>query len=216
LLIEESGYITRKGFDSLTFPDTTPWHRPARNVHVLPASVTVYQVLQQYQKKKERSLSKSAGGGGVVERHKLRQVRKFAEGLSSLFDDCLPKILLYPEERPQYEAMQQNEDLKLKRPCEIYGSTYLLRLMVRLPILLRAEPPQEMISMGPMIADLIVLLQKNRQACFTTKYREPRYDELLPFEKKLANDYQTAAASSQMDDVASTTYNDDRSIMSES
>lgn len=40
--------------------------------------------------------------------------------------------------------------------------------------------------MGPMIADLIVLLQKNRQACFGKDvYREPRVEELLPWEKVL-------------------------------
>jgi hypothetical protein len=39
--------------------------------------------------------------------------------------------------------------------------------------------------MGPMIVDLIVLLQKNRQACFGKDvYREPREEELLPWEKK--------------------------------
>ena len=43
-------------------------------------------------------------------------------------------------------------------------------------------PPE----MGPLIADLIVLLQKNRQACFTKEiYREPRLDELLPWEREM-------------------------------
>jgi hypothetical protein len=39
--------------------------------------------------------------------------------------------------------------------------------------------------MGPLIADLIVLLQKNRQACFSKdSYREPKIHELLAWERK--------------------------------
>jgi hypothetical protein len=87
--------------------------------------------------------------------------------------------------------MQDDEDddtaSKKKRPCEIYGCEFLLRLMVRLPALLQAEPQSEMDVMGPLIADLIVLLQKNRQACFKSTYREPKYNELLEFEKALAD-----------------------------
>jgi MRG len=72
-------------------------------------------------------------------------VKKFCTGLAMLFDDVLPVCLLYPEERPQYESLQHlDEDLKLKRPSEIYGSTFLLRLLVRLPFLLVAEPQSEM------------------------------------------------------------------------
>ena len=48
-------------------------------------------------------------------------------------------------------------------------------------------PPE----MGPLIADLIVLLQKNRQACFTKDtYREPKVDELLPWERENRNQQQ--------------------------
>jgi hypothetical protein len=43
--------------------------------------------------------------------------------------------------------------------------------------------------MGPLIADLIVLLQKNRQACFMKdSYREPKENELLSWEKENLGD----------------------------
>lgn len=225
LLVDERNYITRKGFDSDHGYDCEPAPRPARSVHDLPCKVTVKQVLLQYQRKR-------GGGGGSSrdssERHsdeKKKQVKKFCTGLALLFDDVLPVCLLYPEERPQYESLQLDEDLKLKRPSEIFGSTFLLRLLVRLPRLLLAEPQSEMDGecirycsstcktsldfcaiastrlkllliyrsdlwtvtvMGPMIADLIVLLQKNKQACFGKDvYREPRIEELLPWEQAL-------------------------------
>jgi hypothetical protein len=73
-----------------------------------------------------------------------RLVKKFCTGLALLFDDALPVCLLYPEERPQYDSFRLDKDWKWKRPCEIYGSTYLLRLLIRLPHLLVAEPKREM------------------------------------------------------------------------
>ena len=111
------------------------------------------------------------------------EARTFASEL--LFDDALPICLLYREERPQYESLQTDESLRLKRSCEIYGSTFLLRLLRRLPILLREESQNEMDDVGPLIADLIVLLQKNRQACFKESYRQPKEHELLECEKRI-------------------------------
>jgi hypothetical protein len=68
---------------------------------------------------------------------------------------------------------------------------------VRLPTLLQAEPKSEMEIMGPLLADLIILLQKNRQACFKGTYREPKYTELLDWEKQLADNDRSADSSSK-------------------
>ena len=160
ILVDEYEYITRNDFGS------------PRSVHALPARVSVKQVLQHYQRKRSDSESKE-------------RIRKFCEGLALLFDDALPICLLYREERPQYESLQTDESLRLKRSCEIYGTTFLLRLLRRLPILLREESQNEMDDVGPLIADLIVLLQKNRQACFKESYRQPKEHELLECEKRI-------------------------------
>jgi hypothetical protein len=145
LLVDEYKYIARKGFDSPHGYDCVMASRPARSVHDLPAKVTVRQVLQHYQRKRGGSNSNNKDGNdGDDNQKKQQQVRKFCEGLALLFDDALPLCLLYAEERPQYESLQNDDDLKLKRPCEIYGSTFLLRLIVRLPQLLAAEPQSEM------------------------------------------------------------------------
>jgi mortality factor 4-like protein 1 len=188
ILVDEYGYITRKGFDSPHNYDCELAPRPARSVHVLPATVTVKQVLQHFQRKR---------GGSNEEKLKQQQVRKCCEGLALLFDDALPVCLLFPEERPQYESIQQDDAFKNKSSSEIYGCEFLLRLMVRLPTLLQAEPKSEMDSMGPLLADLIILLQKNRQACFKGTYREPKYTELLDWEKQLADNDRSADSSSK-------------------
>ena len=171
ILVDEYDCITRKDFDS------------PRSLHVLPARVTVKQVLQHYQRK--RSSKDSQSDDDETKKQHNEKIRRFCESLCLLFDDALPVCLLYREERPQYEALQKDESLKLKRPCEIYGSTFLLRLLQRLPILIKAEPRKEMDELGPLIADLVVLLQKNKQACFgKDSYREPQHHELLSWEKE--------------------------------
>jgi hypothetical protein len=195
ILIDECNYITRKGFESPHGYDCEPAPRPARSVHNLPAKVTVKQILEHYQRKRSGSNSSNTNISSDDKEAKdeamaknKRKIKKFCNGLALLFDDALPVCLLYAEERPQYESLQQDEDWKLKRPCEIYGGSFLLRLLVRLPILLAAEPQSEMDEMGPLIEDLIVLLQKNRQACFMKDvYREPKWHELLPWEKAIRN-----------------------------
>jgi mortality factor 4-like protein 1 len=188
VMVDEHEKIARKGFDAPYFYDCEPSPRPARSVHVLPALVTVEQVLQHYQRKR---------GGSNIEEKKQEQLRKFCQGLGLVFDDALPVCLLYPEERPQYESMMQDSAFKDKPPSQIYGCEFLLRLMVRLPTLLLAEPKSKMDIMGPLIEDLIVLLQKNRQACFKCKYREPKYCELRDWEKALADN--DRSAKSKMD-----------------
>lgn len=180
VIVDESDYITRKGFDSPNHHDSDLNARPARSVHHLPAEITVKQVLQQYKKKR--------GGKKEPDETKRENVARFCEGLALLFDDMLPAALLYPQEVPQYESLSKIESLKDKRPCEIYGCEFLLRLFLRLPFFLGGEPKSEMDVHGPMLADLIVLLQKNRQACFKNSYREPNYNELTEWEKKLADD----------------------------
>lgn len=178
VMVDEYEKITRKGFDNPRFYDCDPSPRPARSVHVLPATVTVQQALSQYRKKR---------GSSTEDKSKQDTIRRFCEGLQLVFDDALPVCLLYAEEKPQYESILTDPAFKNKRPSEIYGCEFILRLMVRLPTLLLAEPKSKMDVMGPLISDLIVLLQKNRQACFKAKFREPKYCELLEWEKGLAD-----------------------------
>mmetsp|Transcript_55038 Transcript_55038/g.61497 ORF Transcript_55038/g.61497 Transcript_55038/m.61497 type:complete len:215 (-) Transcript_55038:16-660(-) len=150
ILVDEFECITRKDLHFI------------RSVHVLPSKITVKQVLEHFQRKR---------GSNNDDKLKQEQIQRFCEGLALLFDDALPVCLLYREERPQFESLQHHENLRLKRPCEIYGSTFLLRLLRRLPTILCTESKKEMDANGPLFADLVVLLQKNRQACFKDSYK---------------------------------------------
>ncbi len=171
-----------------------------------------------------------------------------------LFQDALPVCLLYPQERPQYEALLQNfskkqtDDAKCCQTADVYGCEFLLRLYVRLPVLMQAEmtarlnqannvggttatSTSETSSMdtnnnngsnnnsnnkddtdsaavaiqlsrdihyiGPLLSELLVLLQKNRQACFKGSYREAKAEEWLDWERRLYGGNGSTAATSK-------------------
>jgi hypothetical protein len=128
----------------------------------------------------------------------LEDIREFTRGITELFRTALPICLLYPEERWQYEQQQMihtNTNMPLE---EMYGCEYLLRLYVRLPILLQpaitaqhpqynhknraATPtqpnnplpfqnPKKLAIYGKLLAELLVLMQKNRHALFSSSVR---------------------------------------------
>ena len=185
ILVEDYEKITRRSFDLPLVYDCELEQKPARSIHNLPSAISAKQVLQHYQRKR---------GGTGADKEKQQHVRQFCNGLTKIFEEALPVCLLYPQERPQYESIIRSHDSEFKGKAlsEIYGCEFLLRLMVRLPKLLQAEPkPETSLVMGPLIADLIVLLQKNRQACFKGSYREPNEHELLDWEKAVLASFRT-------------------------
>jgi hypothetical protein len=174
--------------------------RPLRNVHHLPASTTIRQILQHFVKSqsssnvpptsnKQQSAHRPEGGASnaeqeveeqqrQVQQQHRRRVKEFVKDLMALMEEALPVCLLYAQERPQWESLKAKE--MITSVCDVYGGEYLLRLVVRLPILM----PTVKKEVGQLIAELIVMLQKNRNACFKGNYREPQSDELLESERE--------------------------------
>jgi len=215
-----------------------------RLVHALPAPVPVSKVLNHFAKKKTKECS-----GSPKQQQNTQQsasdapnnattttttmtpeiVQSFVQGLTRLWEQALPTCLLYPQERPQYEALllqQQRDNHKndnnpdggnttRMRMVDCYGCEYLLRLFVRLPLLLQQQTAAATTTaaagsanncwssptvIGPLLTDLLVLMQKNRQALFpvtiggavssdsnnnsaSTNYRPPAVHELLDWEQ---------------------------------
>lgn len=183
VLIDERERIMRMSFVSnygvdLPVPGQ-PW-KPARDVHVLPASVPIKTVLNQYVKYKKREPSTEEAGLAAE-----KKARAFVDSLSKLFEEALPVCLLYHPERAQYLAIKEDPQLKALRKTEIYGCEFLLRLFCRLPTLLENCGEINKKELGPQIMDLIILLQKNRQSCFKSKFRGPK--ELNDYEKAVVN-----------------------------
>ena len=125
------------------------------------------------------------------------RVKEFVQGLGQIFNEALSTCLLYPQEQPQYKAwmLQQQQQLENSGTnqslVDCYGCEYLLRLLVRLPMLLHPHTSShshlwwsQPHLMGPLVAELIVLMQKNRPALFsaTGNYRRPEPHEQFAWE----------------------------------
>lgn len=176
-----------------------------RLVHNLPAAVTARQVISHFMKKKIKQINKSsennsAGTGNSSQQQAnatptADQVQSFCKGLVDLFQEALPVCLLYPQERPQYESFIKNYNNEARdktwKLVDVYGCEYLLRLFVRLPALMqqsRSSADHRRFLLGPLLSELIILLQKNRQTCFKGNYRPPKHpEEWMDWERNLSN-----------------------------
>ncbi len=171
VLVDECEKITRCGWDCRDRRDSPmKYSKPARMVHCLPALVPVRKVLNHFRKRKLKILAKQAEASENTAPSTLsvQDIQTFCEQLELLFQKALPALLLYPEERPQFEAFKKTvpDDAKW---IDFFGCEYLLRLYVRLPALLEIERHSMETTrdvVGPLLAELLVLMQKNRQALF--------------------------------------------------
>jgi mortality factor 4-like protein 1 len=165
---------------------------PERLLHCLPAPVPVRKLLKHFRKKmmqaiqtqqpladknthpdKEETATAPTPTPTTEQQQQQQQhltpenLQAFCQQLGQLFQDTLPVCLLYPEERPQYNALQKEE--QRDSLLDLYGCEYLLRLVVRLPVLLQAEQHSwttTTVIVGPLLVELLRLMQKNRQGLF--------------------------------------------------
>lgn len=187
-------------WERVTSPSQKIGKPPTRLVHSLPASVTIHQVLKHFAKKQKQAVYEEASNisNDALESSSRKMtvlnIDDFCNGMSQLFQAALPKCLLYDQERPQYELLLNDHELSQKRYTEVFGCEYLLRLYVRLPVLLPdTDETTKKSLLGPLLSDLLLLMQKNRQACFKSDYRRPQQKEWLENELRLYRASDTAA-----------------------
>lgn len=182
ILVDEKERIMRMGFEG-GYDRTTQW-APSRDVHTLPAAITIHTILQHYVKLQKKSQSPDSSKMEAAE----ASAQHFASSLTDLLEEALPVCLLYPPERAQYVHIrnQMKTTGSGSMPLvKIYGCEFLLRLFVRLPALLLDVTS---LKLGQQIATLIVVLQKNRMSCFRPNFVEPLEEEWNDWEFTLRNE----------------------------
>ncbi|RDX61873.1 Protein MRG2, partial [Mucuna pruriens] len=95
-------------------------------------------------------------------------VEEIMKGLCCYFDKALPVMLLYKNERQQYqEACPANVF-----PSATYGAEHLLRLFVKLPeLLFHASVEEEtLVELQAHLLDFLRFLQKNQSTFFLSTY----------------------------------------------
>ncbi|GAV67219.1 MRG domain-containing protein [Cephalotus follicularis] len=95
-------------------------------------------------------------------------VREILKGLGCYFDKALPVMLLYQNERKQYEDAIKNDI----SPSSVYGAEHLLRLFVKLPELLGYVNIEEetVTLLQQTFVDFLKFLQKNQSQLFLSTY----------------------------------------------
>ncbi|KAK2967641.1 hypothetical protein RJ640_030512, partial [Escallonia rubra] len=123
----------------------------------LPRSPNVDDILSkylEYRSKKDGMMTDAVG--------------EILNGIRSYFDKGLPVILLYKNERQQYnEAVADNAS-----PSSIYGAEHLLRLFVKLPELLAYVNIEEetLVRLQHKLLEFLKFLQKNQGTFFLSAY----------------------------------------------
>ena len=95
--------------------------------------------------------------------------RDFAGCLTSYFDAALPRLLLYRQERQQYDLRARGRGA----PSRLYGAEHLVRLIIKLPKLLAQTnlAKGEIPRLKRKIEDLLKYLRQNRARLFLQAYQ---------------------------------------------
>lgn len=94
--------------------------------------------------------------------------KEILKGIRSYFDKALPAMLLYKNERRQYEDNVRDAI----SPSSVYGAEHLLRLFVKLPeLLVYANIEEETLSqLQQKLVDFLKFMQKNQSFFFLSTY----------------------------------------------
>ncbi|KAI3684667.1 hypothetical protein L6452_33892 [Arctium lappa] len=126
----------------------------------LPCSPNVDDILRLYLEHRSKQDGRVFDSAGEI-----------LSGLRCYFDKALPAMLLYKDERQQYEEATANEI----SPSKIYGAEHLLRLFVKLPeILYHANIEEETLTeVQHKLQDFLKFLQKKERLFFLSTYETP-------------------------------------------
>ncbi|XP_010457263.1 PREDICTED: protein MRG2-like [Camelina sativa] len=96
-------------------------------------------------------------------------VEEILKGLRCYFDKALPVMLLYNNERKQYEETVTAD----VSPSNVYGAEHLLRLFVKLPeLLIHVNMAEETLKeLQDNLADILRFLRKKQSLFFVSAYK---------------------------------------------
>eukprot|EP00960_Hanusia_phi_P073439 768013-Hanusia_phi.AAC.10 len=160
---------TSKPVITLIIPHTLQVHlmKEAEQVHSeklvpLPRSPSVKEILVSFVETNNDSSTS-------VEAEMLKEM---TDGLREYFDKALSMMLLYQQERMQYENIRKT---KGKIPAsEIYGGEHLLRLLVKLPSLLEKANVPEVTAknLHPRLVEFLRFMEKNANYFLLPEYED--------------------------------------------
>lgn len=147
-----------------------------RNLCLLPARMTVHQLLDNYVSAKTSKQSETAS-----KNNKELAILEVVAGVREYFNVMLPSQLLYKHERGQYEKLKAEEPGLV--PTKVYGVPHLLRLFTKLGESLVYTPLGER-SVNLLIVyihDILNYVKRNASIIFTNlDYVNPEVSLEMP------------------------------------
>jgi len=130
-----------------------------RNLCLLPARLTVNQLLDNYASAKTSKQDRK--------NNKERAIQEVTAGVREYFNVMLSSQLLYKQERPQYEKLKQDDPSLI--PMKVYGAPHLLRLFTKLGESLIYTPLGERSTslLVVYLHDILNYIKRNASIIFT-------------------------------------------------
>lgn len=130
-----------------------------RNLCLLPAKLTVHQLLDNYASAKTSKQDRK--------NNKEKAIQEVTAGVREYFNVMLPSQLLYKQERPQYEKLKQDDPSLV--PIKVYGAPHLLRLFTKLGESLVYTPLGERSTslLVVYLHDILNYIKRNASIIFT-------------------------------------------------
>lgn len=132
----------------------------------LPRVPTVQVIISDYLETKAKRANKT----------NQEKLSELFEGLRIYFDAALPIMLLYRQERAQYNVLKEEDPHML--PSRVYGVEHLLRLFTKLPVILGqvSMASVEASQLQTNLSDFLKYLQKNAGSMFSGSHAIPAAD----------------------------------------
>lgn len=125
-----------------------------RRLISLPRPVTAAMLVGEFLEHKEKK----------IEKQSFSVYKDLLEGFLLYFDRALPYLLLYRQEREQYEMLAEKLGQDMT-PSDIYGGEHLIRLFVRMPRLLAGVvvATADLSDVLARLTELVKFLEKNKE-----------------------------------------------------
>lgn len=133
------------------------------------------------------SFFNSTPNDGDIAKKKMQdeEWNNMSAGIIQLFEEALPKRLLYKDELFQLQVLDSQQETSQQSYADIYGCEHLLRLLVSLPSLMADTMTED--ESRPIIAklnDFVRYMYKNQTILFQQTYRKLSDLELEVREKE--------------------------------
>lgn len=147
------------------------WEQITKNnkLLLLPRPASVSKIIEAYGKQRDSKHVSDLFSGSAEEDVYIEVVN----GIKLYFERSLPTILLYSQEREQYDKIKKTITIR-KLLCDVYGAEHLIRLFASLPMLIAQTnmDQQSVHVLREYLEDIMTYIADNKDELFLNEYED--------------------------------------------